>query len=314
MRLISCAPCCLTHVVAAVAAACACASCRDHGPSNPHAPSNNATSAIAPCPCARGGFPRLRRKFPTSGCKPSRRRTMCILGGSARHRSPRAQEGRKHSSTNFRARSFVSTSRSALRWEHVAGRAEPPRMHMVAAAASFSTAAAASCDHGHSGPPPSPPSRPLPLRRPPVSQRTFHSPEVERQLEAMLNRSWLVRTGPSNGGPPPQRYHPHTPRSRPAHTHPATHPRTAGRTRSCAPNSNSSPTPNPCLSLQLGPRAAHALPQLHAQHARHDRLASAHRGRPVAHHLHLDWRYRGHVAARLAEPGAPHSPLDRTGP
>ena len=24
-----------------------------------------------------------------------------------------------------------------------------------------------------------------------MSKRTFHSPEVERQLEAMLNRSWL---------------------------------------------------------------------------------------------------------------------------
>ena len=67
-------------------------------------------------------------------------------------------------------------------------------MHMMAAAAWLTTAAAASCDHGHSGPPPSPPSRPLPLRRPPASQRTFHSAEVERQLEAMLNRSWLVRT------------------------------------------------------------------------------------------------------------------------
>ena len=58
-------------------------------------------------------------------------------------------------------------------------------------AAWLTTATSASCDHGHSGPPPSPPSRPLPLRRPPAAQRTFHSPEVERQLEAMLNRSWL---------------------------------------------------------------------------------------------------------------------------
>ena len=55
----------------------------------------------------------------------------------------------------------------------------------------LTAAAAASCDHGHSGPPPSPPARPLPLRRPPAAQRTFHSAEVERQLEAMLNRSWL---------------------------------------------------------------------------------------------------------------------------
>ena len=55
----------------------------------------------------------------------------------------------------------------------------------------LTAAAAASCGHGHSGPPPSPPARPLPLRRPPAAQRTFHSPEVERQLEAMLNRSWL---------------------------------------------------------------------------------------------------------------------------
>ena len=55
----------------------------------------------------------------------------------------------------------------------------------------LTAAAAASCDHGHSGPPPSPPARPLPLRRPPAAQRTFHSPQVECQLEAMLNRSWL---------------------------------------------------------------------------------------------------------------------------
>ena len=81
---------------------------------------------------------------------------------------------------------FLLSARSARR-----GATEMSTIVAASLVAWLTAAAAASCDHGHSGPPPSPPARPLPLRRPPAAQRTFHSAEVERQLEAMLNRSWL---------------------------------------------------------------------------------------------------------------------------
>lgn len=47
------------------------------------------------------------------------------------------------------------------------------------------------CKDGHSGPSPAPPSRPLPRVRPAKKDRAFTSPELERQLDALVNnRTW----------------------------------------------------------------------------------------------------------------------------
>lgn len=47
------------------------------------------------------------------------------------------------------------------------------------------------CNHGHSGPAPTPPTHPLPRVRPPVPNRTFISAAVEAKLDQLVNkRQW----------------------------------------------------------------------------------------------------------------------------
>eukprot|EP00038_Savillea_parva_P009771 m.185743 g.185743 ORF g.185743 m.185743 type:complete len:651 (+) comp16548_c0_seq1:100-2052(+) len=47
------------------------------------------------------------------------------------------------------------------------------------------------CNHGHSGPAPTPPTRPLSRVRPPAVNRTFTSPAVESHLDELVNkRTW----------------------------------------------------------------------------------------------------------------------------
>ena len=46
------------------------------------------------------------------------------------------------------------------------------------------------CNHGHSGPSPTPPANPLPRVRPPLKNRTFVSPALEHHLSQLMNRTW----------------------------------------------------------------------------------------------------------------------------
>ena len=47
------------------------------------------------------------------------------------------------------------------------------------------------CNHGHSGPTPAPPSRPLPRARPALANRSFVSPAIEKHLSFLVhNKTW----------------------------------------------------------------------------------------------------------------------------
>ena len=65
-----------------------------------------------------------------------------------------------------------------------------PLLVVLLLAASCTGSHDAVCTHGHPGPSPAPPSRPLPSRRPPKSARTFESPAVDAGLAALAERSW----------------------------------------------------------------------------------------------------------------------------